>query len=407
MAQWVLKRYELPTTALSALGKSGGFWCLKVPARSGKPEHLLLFTEGAPQNLEFTLRVAGKGINQPDLPKKLIADLITQWEIAKDNEVDEFHQMPLGGVQPFPWTTPRQGSSSAILVSDPVLQHPERKFLCLCGVTPEMDLVTNTLPNREVVPVLATVMPEYIIHLDNPPGPEDPSLAAALAQLAENSPQKLSLDGLTLELRLRQHGRCLDMVVGPRWLGSILQPVEAMFGSRARKVLPGTNLLCINDSQTGAVQIRNHDDQERPVGEGLASFFVHELHFANPQTQQHVHPGPAEALKFATLSEAELYEKHGLIRQIQVELRAPRSMLGRWLLDAQEKLRDHDFNENPAVVFDYSGHFQRTPGNFAWSQQKLGPIPDLGPQQFRLVVASLAFFENEVAISDAGEIITV
>jgi len=153
------------------------------------------------------------------------------------------------------------------------------------------------------------------------------------------------------------------------------------------------------------VQIRNHDDHGQPIDEGRARFCVKELQFANPETGEPVEPGPADALRFATLSEADLYEKHQLIRQIQVELLAPRSMLARWLGDAQEKLRDHDFNQIPAVLSDYSGHFTGTPGDFGWSQQKLGPIPDLGPQQFRLITASLAFFENEVVISDAGDVV--
>lgn len=64
-------------------------------------------------------------------------------------------------------------------------------------MTPELMMLINTVPNREVVPVLASLMPEFILPLDHPPGPENPALAAALAQIAENSPQSLTLDGLT------------------------------------------------------------------------------------------------------------------------------------------------------------------------------------------------------------------
>lgn len=382
-----------------------------ICTKDEKPEHLLVFTEGlADQHgLELTLRVCGTPIRQPDLPQKLIFDLLFCAEILDDgSEFDVGHRIPLGGRTPFPWTEPHQGDSKAILQLDPVLQHPSIKILAFCCQGPELSMETDTLPGQEVAEMLVAFMPDLIANLDAPLYPDDPALGPALAELAENSPRRLVSQGLTFELRLRQQGRCLDLVVAPFCLASVLHPIETVFGTHASKVLPGSILTFINEHQSGMLAVRHHDENGQAVQEGEGRFRVMAIEYAKQDRDgdmQEVKLPPTEALSFATIPEAELYEKHGMIRHLFIELVAPRSLLARMLSDVKEKVGDHDFDRNPGLFWDYIDHFTATPGNYTWQNMGL-PGGDLGAQQFRLATLSGAYFlENEVTIGDSGELV--
>ncbi len=393
-ASWVLQQYQLPESALSVLGKGEDprYWCLKVPARDGKPAHQLIFSEGLAANhgMEFTLRVSGTPLEDERLPTMMLLQLLYYREMLEGGaEVDIHHRVPLGAAMPFPWTDQqlRSGDSSALLVADPILKHPRIKVLGLLCQSPLMKFATATLPNQEVAELLVPLVPDLITDLDTPLDPNQPEFSAALKRLAESAPQTPMIEGLMFELRMRQQGQALDLLVGPRWVAPILHSVEQVYGEKAATVLPGSAITCVNESHTGMLTIRHHDDEGQPVKEGQGRFRIQELKYAritNGEAED-ITLEPDEARRLANISEADLYEKHGLVRLARIELLAPRSLLARLLSDAQNRLGNHDFESNPACIFDYSIHFAE--------------------QKFRLIPISLAYYENEIAVDDSGEVV--
>lgn len=398
-ALWITQQYQLPESALSALGNSKDprYWSLKVPAREGKPAHHLIFSDGlaASHGIEFTLRVSGSPLEDERLPMMLLLQLLYYREMLDGGaEVNLYHSVPLGGMMPFPWTDPQfqKGDSSALLVADPVLKHPRIKILGLLCQSPLMKFATATLPNLKVAELLTPLVPDLITNLDTPPNPNQPELAAAFKRLAESSPQTPMIQGLMFELRLRQQGQALDFLVGPRWVAPILHAVEQVYGKDAGTVLPGSTITCVNESHTGILVIRHHDDDGQPVQEGAGRFRILEVKYARVVTpgldeMEPIEVEEAQGQELALLSESELYQKHDLIRHISLELLAPRSLLRRMLTDTQTRLGVHDFDQHPACIFDYCQHFS--------------------DQQFRLIAMSGAYFQDEIGIDDSGNVVPV
>lgn len=95
-------------------------------------------------------------------------------------------------------------------------------FLLSFPLSPVEYFTLRGVRNEDVARILEQSNPLFMTSIDRPNFVDQEPVASRLTELRESTPAKTSLDGLSLDLRVRQQGMAVDIVMGGRWMAPLL-----------------------------------------------------------------------------------------------------------------------------------------------------------------------------------------
>ncbi|MFA7484083.1 MAG: hypothetical protein WC314_26545, partial [Vulcanimicrobiota bacterium] len=170
----------------------------------------------------------------------------------------------------------------------------QANFLAWCCLHPELSLRTQGIDPKLLEPMFQKLRPGLVTNLDKPLLPNH-EIAATLRAIGREHGRKLALKGLTYELRLREDGQSLDIVVGPRWVADIVHGLNQVFEDPEDTK---SQLLTANENGYGILEFRSSHASGASPGPGQASFELGPVDI-QPSVTKLVHFPPPEA-KFSS-----------------------------------------------------------------------------------------------------------
>jgi hypothetical protein len=251
-------------------------------------------------------------------------------------------------LSPLNWTVPCSGTLGAAILLDKSLKglnsngddsfnedgplHDEvsywpQHFLLVFPLRAEEYVFTNGVNSSICLPVIQSVNPHLITDFTRGSYLSHPVVGPQLYQLQLSSPSRVVIDGLTLDLRIRKNGQCIDFVMGPRWMAPLLEALQQAFD---KPTVPlGTLVVGQSDGLTCYATFSCHDterDQEI-ITPDSAYFHIIPLRYGNGKTNTEADLPSDLMRKYCLLSPGDLWREHGLIRSIHVKFFFPSLLL--------------------------------------------------------------------------------
>jgi hypothetical protein len=333
-------------------------------------------------------------------------------------------------LSPLKWIAPCSGTLGAAILLDTTLKglnsngddsfneegplHDEecywpQHFLLVFPLRPAEYLFTNGVNASICLPVIQSINPHFITDFSREDYLLHPLIGPQLHLLQLSSPSKVLIDGLTLDLRIRKNGQCVDLVMGPRWMAPLLEALNQAFD---KPTVPlGTQVIGQDDGLTSYVTFVCHDPStENVITPDTAYFLIDPVRYAHGKTQEDGTELSEELKrKYSLLTPGELWRDHGLIRSLHVKFFFPPVLLSEML----DRVRAAVLPQMDAGTWDPDSH----PLVLEWGDDfhgvngKSGFVADsppanntavTAPARFRFVSAGMSYSNDQLYIDDEG-----
>lgn len=333
---------------------------------------------------------------------------------------------------PLAWTIPCHGTQGCAILLDTSLKglnsngddsfnedgqlfDPEdywpQHFLLIFPYRPAEYLFTNAVNSSICLPIIQSVNPVFVTDFDRDDYTKHPVIGPQLHQLQLSTPAKTILDGLTLDLRIRKNGTCVDLVLGPRWMAPLLEALQQAFDKPT--VPHGTVVIAQSDSMSCHATFYCHDiyNNHELITPDTAYFRVKPLEYMNGKTNEIVTLSPEIMRERCLCPPGELWVTHGLIRMVHVEFFLPSALLSQMITFVRNAVLPQMDNgswdpERSPVILEWSEQFVGLNGKSGFVSDdnvpQQAPTPSTTPARFRFVCAGISYSEDESYIDDDG-----
>jgi hypothetical protein len=331
---------------------------------------------------------------------------------------------------PLAWSVPSHGTQGCAILLDKTLKglnsngddsfnedgplhdadYWPQHFLLIFPLRPAEYLFTNAVNSSICLPIIQSVNPNFLTDFDREDYISHPVIGPQLHELQLSTAAKTIIDGLTLDLRIRQNGTCVDMVMGPRWMAPILEALQQAYNKPT--VPQGTLVIAQSDGLASHATFYCHDiyNNHEVITPESAYFRVKPMEYMNGKTNEIVQLPPDLMRKYCLCPPGELWNEHSLIRMVHVEFFLPSLLLSEMITRVREvvipQMDDGTWDpELHPVILEWRDQFVGLNGKSGFVSSDVPqqpPTPVTTPARFRFVCAGMSYSQDESYIDDDG-----
>lgn len=270
---------------------------------------------------------------------------------------------------------------------------------------------TNAVNASRFLPLVGTVNPNFVTDFSRDDLMNHPTLETTLQELLLTTPSRTVIDGLSLDIRVRKNGNCVDFVVGPRCMAPILEALEQAYMKpsvplRTLVIAQADGLAC----EAGFYCHDIHKDNEliRPE---TAYYKIVPQGYANGTTQEIVKLSPSLMKQYCFLTPGDLWRQYGLIRMIHAEFfftaAMLRDMISHVRAAVMQQMTDGTWDpDNNPVILEFPNQFIGLNGKsgILLPNEEVSTVAESvsTPARWRLICAGMSYFDDEMYIDDEG-----